>query len=81
MAPGLSYEGEVAGESIAKKIPAAWHGGKMYMLISIQRDPCFSSSSFQAADNPNFKFHYTVDSAPSGWTHSQGFITKEVILF
>ncbi|CAN0296973.1 unnamed protein product, partial [Laminaria digitata] len=31
-----------------------------------------------AGDNPNFKFHYTLDSAPTGWTHSQGFITKEV---
>lgn len=33
----------------------------------------------QAAENPNFKFHYTLDTAPPGWEHSQGFITKEVI--
>ncbi|CAN0183143.1 unnamed protein product [Pylaiella littoralis] len=33
-----------------------------------------------AAGNPKFKFHYTLDSAPEGWTHSQGFITKEACL-
>eukprot|EP00752_Nemacystus_decipiens_P004835 g4399.t1 len=32
-----------------------------------------------AAENPNFKFHYTLDNAPSGWGHSQGFITKEMV--
>lgn len=26
-----------------------------------------------------FKLHYTVDRAPEGWTHSTGFITKEMI--
>eukprot|EP00903_Cladosiphon_okamuranus_P017715 g16311.t1 len=32
-----------------------------------------------AAGNSNFKFHYTLDTAPAGWTHSQGFINKEMV--
>lgn len=29
--------------------------------------------------NGRFKLHYTVDRAPANWTHSVGFITKEMI--
>ncbi|CBJ30200.1 conserved unknown protein [Ectocarpus siliculosus] len=32
-----------------------------------------------AASNPNFKFHYTLDTVPEGWAHSQGFISKEMV--
>ncbi|CAN0214865.1 unnamed protein product [Ectocarpus sp. 4 AP-2014] len=32
-----------------------------------------------AASNPSFKFHYTLDTAPEGWAHSQGFISKEMV--
>jgi len=33
-----------------------------------------------AAANPNrFKIHYTLDRPPTGWTHSSGFITKDMI--
>ncbi|CAN0362669.1 unnamed protein product [Ascophyllum nodosum] len=32
-----------------------------------------------AAENPSFKFHYTLDKAPQGWKHSQGFITTEMV--
>lgn len=32
-----------------------------------------------ASENPNLKFHYTVDKAPADWTYSEGFINQEMV--